>query len=457
MIDYASTNVKDIGAQGNGVADDSAAFTAAIALGGKIVVPEGTYRISSVELKSNITLEFEPNTTIIPTGNDVVLFTTPADSFTDPSVVTSNCKVKNCNFDFTGFTGCQGFKIANLRHTSGIYNANGEGDTPASNNIGINLKRLNWNTDVAECYMKNMYRSYIVEDGSNAVNLLNCRGNVADIHVYVENGEYATESVSITGGFYQGGQINIYDKGWHTTLANVYSEVAEISDVYYDTAKFPVINSLHLTAPSASPTSAGITAFNTVGADLNNIVNIRGDGFGTFKFDNSNEYCYASYQHSETISNELGLTTGIQLKNNWVETAKDIGDIGVLDGYLVGTVGIAGDPNFQKRTVRLSNSFHKTTTPAGTSFGVDGEFTLFRKNVSGDTAFTISGTPLPSQEIKAVLYTSVDLTANTITIAGQDIDTSTATGGDRVAIITLIYIDDLSRWTVAPVKWEPSV
>ena len=40
--------VTDYGATGNGTTDDTAAFTAAMAVGGAIAVPAGTYRVSAV-------------------------------------------------------------------------------------------------------------------------------------------------------------------------------------------------------------------------------------------------------------------------------------------------------------------------------------------------------------------------------------------------------------------------
>ena len=46
MIDGAPANVLDFGAIGNGVADDTAAFNAAIATQRSVYVPAGTYNLA---------------------------------------------------------------------------------------------------------------------------------------------------------------------------------------------------------------------------------------------------------------------------------------------------------------------------------------------------------------------------------------------------------------------------
>ena len=50
MIAGTPKNVKDFGAVGDGITDDTAAFVAAIAGGGDIVLPAGTYFLSDTSL-----------------------------------------------------------------------------------------------------------------------------------------------------------------------------------------------------------------------------------------------------------------------------------------------------------------------------------------------------------------------------------------------------------------------
>jgi polygalacturonase len=67
-------NIKDFGAVGDGVADDTKAFTDAIGQAGKnngskIIVPAGTYLTGPIRLKSNINLHLEPGASIVFNDN----------------------------------------------------------------------------------------------------------------------------------------------------------------------------------------------------------------------------------------------------------------------------------------------------------------------------------------------------------------------------------------------------
>lgn len=62
--EYVTLNVRDFGAKGDGVHDDTTAIQAAIMAcpkDSRILVPEGVYKISSIFLKSDITLEIAKN------------------------------------------------------------------------------------------------------------------------------------------------------------------------------------------------------------------------------------------------------------------------------------------------------------------------------------------------------------------------------------------------------------
>lgn len=88
-----TVSVKDFGAVGDGVADDTAAFNSAIAASNYIYIPEGTYLV-------NITLDAKRGYTFKGAGRDV----TNLKNFTDSPVFTLDASSGDCKFNvFEGF------------------------------------------------------------------------------------------------------------------------------------------------------------------------------------------------------------------------------------------------------------------------------------------------------------------------------------------------------------------
>jgi hypothetical protein len=84
MIEGAPANVRDFGAVGDGVADDTAAFNAAIATTKQVYIPNGDYALNAVQLTSDVTMVGENNvrTRLIPTGDNVTIFEVAASAAT---------------------------------------------------------------------------------------------------------------------------------------------------------------------------------------------------------------------------------------------------------------------------------------------------------------------------------------------------------------------------------------
>ena len=60
--EYVCLNVTRFNAKGDGIADDTLAIQTAIMscpVNGRVLIPKGTYRVKTIFLKSNLTLEFE--------------------------------------------------------------------------------------------------------------------------------------------------------------------------------------------------------------------------------------------------------------------------------------------------------------------------------------------------------------------------------------------------------------
>lgn len=109
MIDGAPANVRDYGAVGDGVTNDTAAFQAAIdnELGQPVYVPNGEYALNAVQLRSDLTLFGENNvyTDLVPTANDVTIFEVAN------SAATLRLSFFNVHAD--GKTGCTFFNQIN--------------------------------------------------------------------------------------------------------------------------------------------------------------------------------------------------------------------------------------------------------------------------------------------------------------------------------------------------------
>jgi len=99
MIDSAFANVKDFGAVGNGVADDTTAIQAAItsltSTGGTVFFPAGEYKTDGgITLVGNLTLQGETGTVLKPTDS--------VPQWAYRGVSTNNLKVKDLVFEGTG-------------------------------------------------------------------------------------------------------------------------------------------------------------------------------------------------------------------------------------------------------------------------------------------------------------------------------------------------------------------
>ena len=149
-----------------------------------------------------------------------------------------------------------------------------------------------------------------------------------------------------------------------------------------------------------------------------------------------------------TLGTNIGNITGLKMKTNFIQSSAVQGDIGVLNDQIVGRQ--AG------QDLPLANNHDSVLVIGALDINIGNYFGVYRKNVSGDTAFTISGTPISGQSFKLVLFTTVSLTANTVTVDGRTLDTSTATGGSRICSVDYTYIGDLSRWVSSAVRWEVS-
>jgi hypothetical protein len=108
MVEGAVVNVLDFGAVGDGVADDTAAFEAAIATGKTVYIPNGTYSVNAITLDSNVKIYGEST-------NGVVLVANTSNSSIFEVASAGKISLSNMTWKAgTGVTNTKGFNQTNL-------------------------------------------------------------------------------------------------------------------------------------------------------------------------------------------------------------------------------------------------------------------------------------------------------------------------------------------------------
>jgi parallel beta-helix repeat protein len=149
MIDGASISVKDFGATGDGITDDTTAIQAALAGGGTVYFPEGTYLTGSLAVYSD--------TEIIGAKNSIILAT----------LITTSPLIRNAAYP----NGNVNISIHDLT-------IDGGGPT-AFNDTTIQLQNCT-NTSVKDCHIYN-YKNF-------AISVLGAESSVVVADNYVDGG-----------------------------------------------------------------------------------------------------------------------------------------------------------------------------------------------------------------------------------------------------------------------------
>lgn len=204
-LDAQTVSVKDYGAIGDGIANENAAFNAAVATGKNIFVPSGTYLLNNfVQLLPNKTMYGVGRTSIIKNVSNIYAIALANGSevynlkFTGGGKNTAGLpfnmgvhayqsigfKVKDCWFeDFSGVIGNNG--------GGGLYalqvfpgNSNGGQVTSCSfinNNVGLNLGQRAEYITVSSCTMGQNNTGLYISGGNNTIQGCILQDNVINI------------------------------------------------------------------------------------------------------------------------------------------------------------------------------------------------------------------------------------------------------------------------------------
>lgn len=208
MYDHV-VNVKDYGATGNGVEDDSVAFQRAIDSGKYICIPDGTY-------KFNTPLIINSDTLLYGSSNNCILkCETNTDSMFDVRNCTLNCESLNINGNnivdviFKGSNAC--INLDNCKLSNANYGIKQESCSIDINSI-VQISNTSFFTKNGIRYYGNEFVSFMLNDV-----YMECEETTYFIaeckHASVSGGEftgsvntmgnlYSNETASINGGYY---------------------------------------------------------------------------------------------------------------------------------------------------------------------------------------------------------------------------------------------------------------
>ena len=154
MIAGTPNNVRDFGAKGDGITDDSAAIQAALDLQGRVYIPAGTYLV-------NTTLRIKSNTKLYGDGIEATILKEGGDGTTLPGMNTSI--LENQAYVDTDPAGNDSMHVENIAFHGQRSVAVADGSATSSNKgIGGVYFQYASRSRIRDCYFKDGWSGFVI-------------------------------------------------------------------------------------------------------------------------------------------------------------------------------------------------------------------------------------------------------------------------------------------------------
>ena len=278
--------------------DSAPGFASLFSGGGYIVVPQGTYMISSTVTLADNLYVLNQGGTFIAGKDDLTMFSSPAHAYYTQLV--------NFTLDGNGHTGVTGFSLTQFIIRSRIDNVVMRHMTK-----GIVLLQLCWDTIIDNPRAENVAYPLIIENGSNVVDVRHPAFDTYTTGIQIVGGPtYPTVGVRITGGYVQNGKSGIVDHAYGTQISDTYFEGNDEADVFLSNS---ILSYIKGTQHFANSGAVAIKGRNASGCRLEGAV--MGSGarsIGLYDFDKSNSNCVEWHANTTSSLNvPVGVTSGL--------------------------------------------------------------------------------------------------------------------------------------------------
>jgi hypothetical protein len=145
MIAGTPNNVRDFGAKGDGITDDSAAIQAALDLQGRVYIPAGTYLV-------NTTLRIKSNTKLYGDGVEATILKEGGDGTTLPGMRVSI--LENQAYVDNDPAGNDSMHVENIAFHGQRSTPIGDGSVGANRGVGGVYFQYASRSRIRDCYFK---------------------------------------------------------------------------------------------------------------------------------------------------------------------------------------------------------------------------------------------------------------------------------------------------------------